>query len=555
MKRKKVTAVLTAAVMGVTAGCTGVWAADSYQETEKAILTESMKSFAAVYGKDLEEQEAAFEGSEGVLSLKLSDSGRVLLGNAAQIDASWLKGADIKVKVSMKDNTVGETMDICLNDQKICSIEYYMDTETTDIYMKIPEVSDSYIKMNMEEAAEIAEEEARKAAEESASEEGISEYSYDSSYGNDSLEQAQNMLNVMDTVMNITEYLPDAKAMEELLTTYLSILVDNAKEGTTGTDTVTVGDISQECTVYEGVLSEKEMLQVMQDVLTEARDDVNIKDILLKWGETEEDPEEFYAAYQGAVDAILSSVEAQTEVNDDDSYFFSKLWVDENGKAVGRQLGLHHEEGNIDPLITYQMPEDGEKFAMKLEISSEDGGFAISGGGEIKDSLLNGDYTVAVNGTDSVQIQVTDYDTESMKEGNLNASYAFSLLPGMIDEESFALLSGYDITADIKSEGTSGDIILNLLSQDVSLGELSLTANIGDGVEIPDFSGLENVCDMLDEQEAESYTASVKLDTIMDNLSAAGMPEELLGMVIGDVSAAEADLSELTEAETEDGSQ
>ena len=165
MKRKKVTAVLTAAVMGVTAGCTGVWAADSYQETEKAILTESMKSFAAVYGKDLEEQEAAFEGSEGVLSLKLSDSGRVLLGNAAQIDASWLKGADIKVKVSMKDNTVGETMDICLNDQKICSIEYYMDTETTDIYMKIPEVSDSYIKMNLEEAAEIAEEEARKAAE------------------------------------------------------------------------------------------------------------------------------------------------------------------------------------------------------------------------------------------------------------------------------------------------------------------------------------------------------------------------------------------------------
>ena len=60
---------------------------------------------------------------------------------------------------------------------------------------------------------------------------------------------------------------------------------------------------------------------------------------------------------------------------------------------------------------------------------------------------------------------------------------------------------------------------------------------------------------MLDEQEAESYTASVKLDTIMDNLSAAGMPEELLGMVTGDVSAAEADLSELTEAETEDGSQ
>ena len=545
MKRKRVTAVLTAAVMGITAGCTGVWAADSYQETEKTVLAEGIKDFAAVYGKSLDMQMDALKGSDGVFSLELTYAGRVMIGSLAQMDVSWMKNADIKVKVTMDEGAMAELLDVYLNDQKICSVEYYMDVETSDLYMKIPEISDSYIKMNIEEAAEMAEEAAEEAAE-------YSEDDYSSSYSTGGLEQVENMVKSMNMVLNMERYLPDAKALEELLTTYTSILVDNAKEGVTGTETVTAGDISQECTVYEGILSEKEMLQVMQDALAEARDDVNIKDILLKWGETEEDPEEFYAAYQGAVDAILSSVEAQTEVNDDDSYFFSKLWVDENGKVVGRQLGLHHEEDTDDPLLTYQMPKDGENFAMKLEVSSGGSEFSLTGNGEIKDEMLSGEYVASVDGAEGIKIQVNDYDIKSMSEGEWNASYVLSVLPGMAGE-SYDLLSGYAVTADLKSEGTSGDISLNLLSQGASLGELRLTADVGEGVKIPDFDTLENTCNMLDEQEAAEYTSTITLDAIMENLSAAGMPEEMLSMLTGSMTGT--DVSGQTEAETADGSQ
>ena len=157
MKRKKVTAVLTAAVMGITAGCTGVWAADSYQETEKTVLAEGIKDFAAVYGKSLDMQMDALKGSDGVFSLELTDAGRVMIGSLAQMDVSWMKNADIKVKVTMDEGAMAELLDVYLNDQKICSVEYYMDVETSDLYMKIPEISDSYIKMNIEEAAEMAE--------------------------------------------------------------------------------------------------------------------------------------------------------------------------------------------------------------------------------------------------------------------------------------------------------------------------------------------------------------------------------------------------------------
>ena len=542
MRGKKAAAVITALIMGVSAGSTGVWAADSYQETEKTVLVEGIKDFAASYGESLGVQMDALKGSDGVLSLKLTDAGRVMIGNLAQMDVSWMKNADMKVKVTIDEGVMAELLDVYLNDQKICSVECYMDAETSDLYLKIPEISDSYIKMNIEDAVEMAEE----------NQEG-SEEDYTSSYMDD-LDQVQNMVNSMNIALGMEEYLPDAKAIEELLTTYTSILVDNVKEGATGTETVTVGDISQECTVFEGIISEKEILQALQDILTEARDDVNIKDILLKWGETEEDPDEFYAAYQGAVDAILSSVETQTEVNDDDSYFFSKIWVDQDGAVAGRQLGLHHEEGTDDPLITYQMPKDGDKFAMKVEASYDSNGISLTGNGEIKDEMLSGEYVASVNGVEGIKIQVNDYDIKSMSEGELNASYVLSVLPDLAGE-SYDLLSAYAVTADLKSEGTSGDIALNLLSQGASLGELRLTADVGEGVEIPDFDTLENTCNILDEKEATEYMSTITLDAIMENLSAAGMPEEMLGMLTGDMAGADVSGETEAEIETADGSQ
>ena len=58
---------------------------------------------------------------------------------------------------------------------------------------------------------------------------------------------------------------------------------------------------------------------------------------------------------------------------------------------------------------------------------------------------------------------------------------------------------------------------------------------------------------MLDEQEAAEYTSTITLDAIMENLSAAGMPEEMLSMLTGSMTGT--DVSGQTEAETADGSQ
>ena len=60
----------------------------------------------------------------------------------------------------MSDKSMTEFMDVNVNGTKICTIEYYFDTENSEIYMRIPELSDGYIKMNMEQMTQEAVEEA-----------------------------------------------------------------------------------------------------------------------------------------------------------------------------------------------------------------------------------------------------------------------------------------------------------------------------------------------------------------------------------------------------------
>ena len=54
MKRKKITAILLASLMGISTVPANVWAADSYKETEKAAITKAIQTMCAEYAEDLE---------------------------------------------------------------------------------------------------------------------------------------------------------------------------------------------------------------------------------------------------------------------------------------------------------------------------------------------------------------------------------------------------------------------------------------------------------------------------------------------------------------------
>ena len=197
--------------MGISAVPATTWAADSYKETEKAAFAKMIEEFGADYAKSLSEMDTEEVKGNAEIKVSLEDGGKAILGMLSPVDISWLADASISGNVSMSDKSMTEFMDVNVNGTKICTIEYYFDTENSEIYMRIPELSDGYIKMNMEQMTQEAVEEA--------------DQELDSSFTT-SLDLADSMNSYFSTLEN----LPEADLVTSILTRYTDIIFDNVAD-------------------------------------------------------------------------------------------------------------------------------------------------------------------------------------------------------------------------------------------------------------------------------------------------------------------------------------
>lgn len=82
MKRKKITAILLASLMGISAVPATTWAADSYKETEKAAFAKMIEEFGADYAKSLSEMDTEEVKGNAEIKVSLEDGGKINSGNA-----------------------------------------------------------------------------------------------------------------------------------------------------------------------------------------------------------------------------------------------------------------------------------------------------------------------------------------------------------------------------------------------------------------------------------------------------------------------------------------
>ena len=284
MKRKKwlqKTAVLcTAMVLSATSIPSAAFAADSYADIEKSALAKIAGEFAASYATSLEQSQDLVSGIKGDITVNIEDSGRSLLGFVAPFDVSWLNNASVTINSSFKDNKEGGSMALLVNDSQVCTLDFYFDPDTEDMYMKVPELSDKYMKVNLKETEDDETLE--------ASTEGLSD--------------SVKLLN------NMTEAMPEASVVESLLNKYGTILIDNVKSTDGTSDTLTAGDVSQDCTVYEGTLDSEAAVRTLTAVLETAKSDKEIEAILEKWAAELPDSQDLKAQFQEAVDSGLDAL-------------------------------------------------------------------------------------------------------------------------------------------------------------------------------------------------------------------------------------------------------
>ena len=106
MKKRKITAIILASLMGISAVPATAWAADSYKETEKAAFAKAIQEMGADYAQDLAQiGDGAVKGNAEI-KLSLDDGGKAILGMLTPVDISWLEDASMDTKVNLNEGTI-----------------------------------------------------------------------------------------------------------------------------------------------------------------------------------------------------------------------------------------------------------------------------------------------------------------------------------------------------------------------------------------------------------------------------------------------------------------
>ena len=529
MKKRKITAIILASLMGISAVPATAWAADSYKETEKAAFAKAIQEMGADYAQDLAQiGDGAVKGNAEI-KLSLDDGGKAILGMLTPVDISWLEDASMDTKVNLNEGTMIETMDVKVNGTKICTIEYYFDTENSEVYMRIPELNEGYIKMNMEQMTQEAEAEME--------EEGM-----DSSFST-----SMDLADAMNSYFSTLDNLPEADALTSILTRYSDIIFDNVTDGENpGTQSSAAGDVSQELTVLEGHVTQAEAQPMFQQILDTAKTDEELKGLIESWTEAMNDPEYSYDTFLQAIEDLEKDLDGEIDESDT-SGFVLRAWVDDNGEVVGREV-LADDGEQEESLFSYLCTTDGDQRGFSFTMGSDEDSVGLYGSGTLSGDVLSGTYTFTSGGEDAVVIEVADYDTKAVENGIWKGTYTISGAP-IEDEDgnSYDPFGGMQLifTTDGKDENNM-EWNLTLAANGVSLGALSITGgNEGEDLEAVDFASLTDVYDFSNDADVEKFGEDVNMDTITANLTSAGMPDGWLESVMEAASGSGAE--EITE--------
>lgn len=544
---KKLTAAAAASAL-VLSGTSQVFAA-SYKETEKAALDKLVAGFSAYWDAVMAQYEKGQEtGFNAKMKLTVEETGKAVLGAMVGMDFSWLNTVTMDMTEIIKDGKEAINADILLNDAPVGTMNICMDLANMTEYFQIPELSQNYMAIplipSMEET--IADETGAMSEEDIAAYQAYME------------EYQASMETYLKIVSDMTTVLPDTKTLSTLLDRYGNILIENFGDETVTEEALSVEGVSEDCTVYEEILTEQEVLSILREVLTTAKEDQELKGLLDMWSETG-GGEDLYAQLVAGADSALADLpeEGSEEINPEAAMFNSKIWTNAEGKIVGREFGFTDETGTESyPLISWKNPSADGNSALYFELWLDTSSITLTGSGQSGDQGLTGEYVLAFDGVKIVGIGVNNLKSDTEAPGYMNGSFNFSLLDTGTEEEPNPL-AAFGLTANIISDAVAqtSQVDFSLTSSGAPVVTLSVTGGYeasGESVEMPDQAVLDAALSVESEEDMTAYAEGLDWTTVLTNLGAAGVPEELINQLQMMLTAPDATAAEVPETVTEE---
>lgn len=480
---------------------------------EQQATNEIIDLVGNVYGDVLDNMTATAAGGDAQMHLLVGDSVLSLLesslaASGMDADLSWLSDIALDIQSDASGDQLQVELGIGLGQNNILTASSYLDFAQGAVWAGIPQLSESYIKADLTEAM------------------------------GDDFTAAYTLQK--QALQDLCNSLPSESKMKELLRDYLDIVLTNITKVTKSSTVKELGGNVQKLTALTAQIYEKDALRMATQILTALKFDVELKNAIVAimvyaetadYGEAvpESIKQEYLSDLNSWIDDGLQELKDEAEYCDEDSFLTIEVLADKDGTISG--LSILVDE--YTPAVHYLTVRNGDNFAFEADLDS----MTITGSGTSTHGKLNGEFSLSSYGTEAFTVKLTDWDEDKAMDGHPCGT--ITLVPGeyMLDEimwelgdAAYYLLGSAEpaLQIELETSDKTVDMSLHVLVDEDSLLGLTLASKrTGAGkISVP-----ADGVDAMDEEALMQWVTGMDFETVLNNMTAAGVPSEYVDML------------------------
>ncbi|WP_124101104.1 DUF6583 family protein [Ruminococcus sp. Marseille-P6503] len=445
---------------------------------------------------------------KGELDFSYAADAELKFGEGITNDIGYeIKPIGISTATKQKGKKTAADMSFKYDSKNLMSLNTVIDNETQTVYIKCPELSDSYLSASADDIDDLM------------AESGISmdDYTLESATGSLTAmsvgSASASLLDVLDEV--------DYEALTADLEEYCKLIEENCPEGKeNGSVSGDINGNAYDYSVKTYEITGQVVYDMVVDMTEKAKSDEFLKNLFVKMGVSESD----YDAAVGSIAPSMESVDMDEVLLSVDVYF-------DGDNAVGFATSVDDE---LD--VKMISIETDEVYAVDMNFTADGEGFTLKGAAKEQDGKVNGKFDLNVSGSEEMGMSLTMTDIQAQGElfsGSIKCELSYSEEAFLIDGKGYDDEAGvsYSPSIELISNSTADKLDLTLNVEEGGKNYFTMTVT-GQETDASDITVPSDNIFSLDEAGLESYAATCKTDEFLAGIKEA-LGDELYNEILG----------------------
>lgn len=458
-----------------------------YTYTETQSINKGIDTYTSYYDKSLTEYKALKDaGVAEDVNLKLTVSPQF----TSLIGLTDFESLEAQIHSQAKGMNSGKySVGLSYNGQSLATLNSFINNETSEIFLQVPELSSAYLLFSMDEMMQ----------------------SYDTDiYGG----SYSNYMQKVESLINSDTLSPDV--INTLLKKYSSLIIQNIDDVKMEKNAkVTASDINSSYTKLIATLNGEDVYNMGMAILNEAKTDDSLKAIVVELGYSTE--EEYASAIDSAIQELTAEKETMTA---EEESVVMNVYVDNTGRIMGREF-VSNEEG-IANKFGYYITNKGSQVGFRVFVSEDETDILdISGKGTYSSAGFNGTATLNYSEYSDAYGDYTTYSFDVAIE-NAKLDKENNYINGKFTLTSDSLM-GAEVSLNCTGDESQQEYLFTVLYGNLEAATLDIVGKKGtyEEFQYPSssdevYDGITDISSYMSTMDVEGFTSKIQSITGID---------------------------------------